>query len=1092
MTMRSRLSGVVMTCMLVVATAPVLLRSAAHAAPLAVTDAASIWPTTGWMTAEPSALGMNPAQLERARDAALRGGGSGYITRGGRLVMSWGDPTQRYAIRSSTKSIGVTVLGLAVKDHLLQLGDFAQQYLDNIGLPPDTNATTGWLDEITLLQLATHTAGFDKTGGYIELLFEPGSIWSYSDGGANWLADLLTVVYRQDLQTLMFERVFSSLGITASDLSWRKNIYRSTTIDGIPSREFGSGISVDVDAMARIGYLYLRRGWWDGRRILPESFVDRVRQPVPAVMGLPVKDPANHFNASDHYGLLWWNNADGTMAGVPTDTYWSWGLGDSLIVVIPSLDIVVARAGTGWRLGWNSDYSVIEPFIQPIAESVTDAARFTDVTSEAGISGGGGWRGAAWADYDGNGCVDLFLSGDSRSVLYGNDCDGTFQDVTGTAGVEGAGSQWGPAWADGDGDLDLAVGRQDGANYLYRNNGDGTFTDVAVAAGVADMRSTAGVTWGDYDNDGHLDLFVANRFGDEDRTDGLFANNGDGTFTDVALAAGVRGSRLRMTSTGVWFDYDNDGFQDLYLAVDSADDVLYHNERNGTFSDASRAAGISDPQHGAGVSVGDINQDGCMDVLSSNNTQGAPGDAEHNASALYLNNCNGTFTRQSETLGILDRAVAEWGLNFIDFDNDMDLDASIVAGGLLSSGEPNVLYENSGSSLSDVTVRSGASNTGAAFGSAWADYDDDGDLDWFIANAEGSSALLRNDGPSGNYLKIDLSGAGSNTRAVGAIIRVTAGGATQTRVVQAGNSYASMDDSAPLFGLGASDAADEVVVLWPSGAQTTLTEIAANQTLAVTESGANVLLSSVLPASRSVELGHTATAFATILNTGAVLAADCGITPITRLPARFAYQTTSAATNALTGSANTPVDIAAGVSRSFVFAFTPTAEIAPDEVQLSFDCSNTDPAPVTVGLNTLLLSASRTPVPDIVALAATPSGQGSVVLPGATGTSAFAVASVNVGSQGTVTATADTGDTALPVMLSICQTRGAGVCTAAPTSRVTTTIDALGTNTFSIFVTGAGAVPFDPAHNRIFVRFKDGGGVTRGSTSVAVTTAPGR
>ncbi|WP_132972004.1 LamG-like jellyroll fold domain-containing protein, partial [Thiogranum longum] len=332
------------------------------------------WPTAGWVAATPLALSMDQVKLEQARDYALTGGGAGYITRAGKLVMSWGDDTLLFDIKSSTKSFGATALGLALQDNLLNVGDIAQLYLADIGNPPTTNVATGWLDEITIRHLLTNTAGFDKPGGYVDLLFQPGTTWSYSDAGANWLADLLTVLYGQDLQTLMFNRVFSLLGITASDLTWRNNNFRPTTINGITSREFASGISIDVDAMARMGYLYLRRGMWDGQRILPESFIDQARQPVPEITGLPVNDSSNHFNASDHYGMFWWNNGDSTIAGVPEDTYWSWGLGDSLIVVIPSLDIVAARAGSGWRPGWNSDYTIVEPFLRSIVESVNNIA----------------------------------------------------------------------------------------------------------------------------------------------------------------------------------------------------------------------------------------------------------------------------------------------------------------------------------------------------------------------------------------------------------------------------------------------------------------------------------------------------------------------------------------------------------------------------------------------------------------------------------------------------------------------------------------------------------------------------------------------
>jgi len=170
----------------------------------------------------------------------------------------------------------------------------------------------------------------------------------------------------------MFERVFHPIGIGKEDLTWRKNAYRPKEINGIARREFGSGIHANVDAMARIGYLYLRRGCWGATQIIPASFVDRARTVPEAVGGLPVVKSESYFNASDHYGLLWWNNADGTMKNVPKDTYWSWGLYDSLIVVIPSLDIVAARAGKSLNKARNSDYKSIEPFIEPIVLSVKE------------------------------------------------------------------------------------------------------------------------------------------------------------------------------------------------------------------------------------------------------------------------------------------------------------------------------------------------------------------------------------------------------------------------------------------------------------------------------------------------------------------------------------------------------------------------------------------------------------------------------------------------------------------------------------------------------------------------------------------------
>ena len=332
-----------------------------------------IWPDSSWERATPEQVGMDASTLQKARDYAVTGGGSGCVICQGRLVMQWGDQKRRYDLKSSTKAIGVTAVGLALKDGKIKSLQYpAKKYHPGFGVPPQSNAETGWLDKITLFHLATQTAGFDKNGGYTKLLFEPGTKWSYSDGGPNWLAECVTLAYKQDLNTLMFERVFCPIGIGTEDLTWRSNAYRPKEINGITRREFGSGISANVNAMARIGYLYLRRGHWRDMQIIPASFVDMARTVPEAVRGMPVVRRESYFDASNHYGLLWWNNADRTMAKVPRDTYWSWGLYDSLIVVMPSLDIVAARAGKSLNKARNSDYKSIEHFIEPIVLSLRE------------------------------------------------------------------------------------------------------------------------------------------------------------------------------------------------------------------------------------------------------------------------------------------------------------------------------------------------------------------------------------------------------------------------------------------------------------------------------------------------------------------------------------------------------------------------------------------------------------------------------------------------------------------------------------------------------------------------------------------------
>jgi len=249
------------------------------------------------------------------------------------------------------------------------------------------------------------------------------------------------------------------------------------------------------------------------------------------------------------------------------------------------------------------------------------------------------------------------------------------------------------------------------------------------------------------------------------------------------------------------------------------------------------------------------------------------------------------------------------------------------------------------------------------------------------------------------------------------------------------------------------------------------------------------LVSSVLPSSRSAQVGDTVTAFATMINTGPGTATACQIAPVTSVPATFLYQTTDPATNALTGTPDTPVNIDEGVAQSFVIAFTPSAPFIPTDVELSFSCTNTTPAPSISGLNTLLLSASATPVPDVIALA---TGTGTVDIPAATGTAAFAVATVNVGTLGTITASADTGAVSLPVSITICETDPATAACINPTvptsAPVTTSIAAGATPTFAFFLTSTGTIPFDPAVNRLRVLFTDAGQTVRGSTSVALSS----
>ncbi len=279
------------------------------------------------------------------------------------------------------------------------------------------------------------------------------------------------------------------------------------------------------------------------------------------------------------------------------------------------------------------------------------------------------------------------------------------------------------------------------------------------------------------------------------------------------------------------------------------------------------------------------------------------------------------------------------------------------------------------------------------------------------------------------------------------------------------------------------------VAAGPDGALWFVEEAANKVGRLLPDPGASFIFAAVLPSSRSITLGAPVTAFATLINSDSKTALGCGIVPITSVPARFTFQTTNPVNNAVTGSPNAPVDIPAGQAQTFVVALSANAPFAPTDVAIGFACTNESAASSISGVNTLLLSGSSTPVPDIVALAATSSNDGIIDVSNVTAMNAFAVATVNVGAGGTVVVTADTGGISLPVAVSLCQTNPTtGKCLAAAASSVTTTINSNATPTFAVFVTQTATVPFAPATNRIFVRFRDGSGVVRGSTSVAVRT----
>ena len=276
-----------------------------------------------------------------------------------------------------------------------------------------------------------------------------------------------------------------------------------------------------------------------------------------------------------------------------------------------------------------------------------------------------------------------------------------------------------------------------------------------------------------------------------------------------------------------------------------------------------------------------------------------------------------------------------------------------------------------------------------------------------------------------------------------------------------------------------------------TAATCTVSMTAAKSVTAAFSPSGNVsgLLSAVLPSARSVTVGKAATAFGTIINTTGVDVTGCyvALPASPSIPASFNFQATNAS-NQLVGTLNTPVTIPAGKVQSFVFGITPSAAFNATDIPIVFDCANTQPAPSQVGLNTFLLSASTTPVPDMVAIGATPSGDGVLRIPGSNGVHAFGTAAVNIGGAGEVTATVDTGGMPLPLTLTLCQTNpGTGECLSPPASSTTSALANNASATYAVFAKASGVIPFDPTGKRIFLRLSSGG-VVRGATSVAVTT----
>ncbi|MGE3166128.1 MAG: FG-GAP-like repeat-containing protein [Planctomycetota bacterium] len=471
--------------------------------------------------------------------------------------------------------------------------------------------------------------------------------------------------------------------------------------------------------------------------------------------------------------------------------------------------------------------------------------------------------GAAAGDFNGDGWQDLYVPSDGvggdAEHLFINDGSGAFTNQAAVWGLTASHMGKGPTVGDfnNDGWLDIyctSAGAYPnpsvGQHRLYRNNGNGTFTNIAASAGV-NFTTTAsqdgfGSCFGDYDLDGDLDLFVS---GTASGNTGsiLFRNNGDETFTNVTAAAGLFVG-VPFTMHGFaprLLDMDGDHYPELLLVSDFGTSLYYHNNGNGTFTNASAASGTTLEENGMGQTVGDFDNDGLVDWYTTSIYQPS---ISWTGNKLYRNLGNGTFQERSVAAGVFEGGYG-WGAAAVDLDHDGWQDLVETNGGLgqFLNEQSYLWINNTDGTFTEQALTVGLAHFGEGRGLVRIDHDNDGDQDLVICAFNGPMTLFRNDlaGPNTHWLRVFLSNGGSPDVAphgVGATVRLFIGSQQQARPIDSGDNFLSKNELSAHFGLGATSVIDQVLIDWPNGVQTVLADVPADQILTVVYSAAPAFL----------------------------------------------------------------------------------------------------------------------------------------------------------------------------------------------------------------------------------------------------------